>query len=358
MEPVTTLRQAVVIGADDGGLVIKGMLDSESLFHLKVPDYQREVLSGKVSEAMLAAAKTGARFPDIDLAVRGDEFIETSPGELVIFSPVYIIDGVQRVNALRKAVQEGYTPQLGATAHLLSNEEWELERFRTLNAARVRVSPNVLIRNMERSNEAVRALRKYTNDPQSVLFKRVSWSQRMIRGEIFSALTLLKAVGALHGAFGPGASAGAESLAAGLSTIRERIGASTFDGNVRTFFELLDSSWGIRTVTITESASYLKCTFLVALARVFARHTDFWSGERGTLLRVERGIRSKIRIFPIRDPQVINLSGSGGKSLDVLYAIMVDHINAGKRTRRLTQRDGFRIPPAQDDDYASSNEME
>ncbi len=54
---------------------------------------------------------------------------------------------------------------------------------------------------------------------------------------------------------------------------------------------------------------YLRSAFLSALTSVLADHSTFWADSS---LRVERNLRKKIALFPVTDPQVINLSSASG----------------------------------------------
>jgi hypothetical protein len=102
-----------------------------------------------------------------------------------------------------------------------------------------------------------------------------------------------------------------------------------------TFFELVDECWGIRSIQLRGGTTHTKETFMVALARVLSNHGAFWRGDR---LFIEAPLRRKLAGFPVADPTIVNLASSSGKSRDVLYTVMVDHINSGKRTKRLKPR--------------------
>jgi hypothetical protein len=184
---------------------------------------------------------------------------------------------------------------------------------------------------------------KLCADKDFVLANRVQWEQRQARNELISALTLCKTLGVLHSRFGPGRHANSDELAAAISKTMDIVGRTTMRDNAKTFFDFIDEAWGIRRIVFAEGASYIKTSFLLTLADVFTHHKDFW---RGTRLSIETDLRRKIAKFPVSDPNISNLASSGGKSGAILYAIMINHINSGKRSRRLTKDvvDNERVP--------------
>jgi hypothetical protein len=157
----------------------------------------------------------------------------------------------------------------------------------------------------------------------------------MARQELITALTFLKTIGALHSHLGPGLSSRWDELGRGVQITHDRIGRNILRDNTRTFFELIDAAWGIRIVTFKEGAAYLHKTFLFTLALVLSHHQDFW---RGTRLFIDRKLARKIAQFPVADPQVKNLSSATGQAGKILYELLINHINSGKRSHRLTSR--------------------
>jgi hypothetical protein len=59
--------------------------------------------------------------------------------------------------------------------------------------------------------------------------------------------------------------------------------------------------------------------------------------QRKAVRALSRG-KSKLAKFPVTDPQIVNLAGSSGTSREMLYMLMVNHVNSGKRTRHLKPR--------------------
>jgi hypothetical protein len=120
-----------------------------------------------------------------------------------------------------------------------------------------------------------------------------------------------------------------------LQQILEATGKGTFAENVKTFFDMIDKAWGVQRISFREGAVYLRANFLFTLARVFSNHTDFWKEKR---LFVNADLIRKLQGFPCRDPHVQSLATSAGTAGEILYQLIVEHLNKGKSTRRLTPR--------------------
>lgn len=321
-----------------GTIILRGVIDPDSFGLFKQAEYQREVLPIQTINEIIDAMVKGDPIPDIDLGARGGNFREREPGVFVLPNDVYIIDGLQRVTAAREMMRryEDAKPRLGATVHFNSNEEWERERFRILNADRTKVNSNILLRNMRADVPAIETIYNLTLfDLDFVLVNRVSWCQRQTREQLISAVSFAKVIGALHSHVGPGLSNGWRELGRGIEVIHNRVGRNILRENIRTFFDLVDKAWGIRVVTFKEGATHLRLTFLMCLALLLSRHTSFWRDKR---LYIERDLARKIAQFPINDPQVRNLASAGGTAHKILYTLLLDHVNSGKRTRRLVGR--------------------
>jgi hypothetical protein len=328
----------------EGKIVIRGVLEATSLHNLLVAEYQREAKPLASLKALVEAFKAGETIPDIELGLRGDTITQLEDGRIILEDDTYIIDGQQRVNAGRHLVEvrDSVQPRLGAMVHFNTTEPWERERFRTLNMDRTKVGPNVLLRNWRYDHPAVEMLYNLCGDRHFVLHDRVSWKQHQNRIELMSALTLSKVTGSLHSHVAPGRTTRLPDLTSALDRLMENLGRNVLKDNVRTFFDVVDKAWGIQRVTFKEGAIYMHSTFLVALARMFSDHEDFWRVNR---LLVEAPTVRKLANFPLHDPSVVQLSSASGKGLQVLYGLMVDHVNSGRRTRRLRNRYGV-IPLA------------
>ncbi|MBI2410058.1 hypothetical protein HYV30_03395 [Candidatus Kaiserbacteria bacterium] len=300
---------------------------------MKSAPYQREVLPLVQISKLIEAFKSGS-VPDIDLGMRGHTVAERE-GTFILKDDVYIVDGLQRVTAGLQFIQAGGVPRLGATVHFGTTEEWERERFKILNVDRIPLSPNVLLRNLREKISVIETLYNLSMEPTFTMGRRICWDQRQNRNHLISALMFIKTVGVLHSYFGPGRSHKLHELARSMQTTMEKVGRNTLRANVVIFFDLVDECWGIKKVVFREGAVWLRGTFLWALADILALHENFWRGDR---LFVDADLTAKIRLFPVTDPTVAQLSSSGGKARDMLRAMLVDHINAGKRTKRLISR--------------------
>ena len=319
-------------------LILRGVIDPDTLGAIQVAPYQREILSSSKIDA-LARALANSTVPDIELGMRGDKHRVSNAdktGEVwVLLDDTFVIDGLQRTTAARHLMQKmpDARPRLGAVVHFDTNYDWERERFRLLNQERTKISTNVLLRNLQTDSSGIDMLVKLCADESFVLKGRVQWNQKMLRNEVISALTLCKVVGILHSRFGPGRSNGSTELASMISTTMEVVGRTTMRDNIKTFFELLDQAFGVQRIVFVDGAAHIKTTFLVTLADVLTHHKDFW---RGTRLFIDRPLRMKIEKFPINDPEVARLACSGGKAMEILYVLITDHINSGKRSKRLS----------------------
>lgn len=260
-------------------------------------------------------------------------------GYFFLQDPVYIVDGLQRVSAALELMKQGDArkPRIGVSVHFGTNMTWERKRFDILNSKQKRLSPNVLLKNDRHDNPAIATLFTMTkSDNTFVLRDRVSWAQRMERKKLLTAMTLCRVAGALHAHVGPGRSRGRQALANGNNVIMERIGRNTYRDNIRVFFDFVDECWGVKRVTYKQGANWLKENFLLTLATFLSRHEAFWRGDR---LFIEAPLAKKIASFEVADPYVAQLSAAGSTASSILYQLLVEHVNSGKRTKRLRPRD-------------------
>lgn len=323
-------------------IVLRGVIDNDSLDLLQVSEYQREILPESRIIDLIHAMRDG-RVPDIELGMRGGDFREKD-GAFYLQDSVHIIDGLQRVSAAKLMLrfiaqrpewQGVRPPRLGAMIFFNSNEAWERERFRILNSLRAKLSPNVLLRNLRHDFPVIDTLYSLCDEKQFVMSRRICWSQNMSREHLISAQTFLKVAGFLHSHLGPGRGSQTMEMVKGIQKIMDTCGRNIFRDNLRTFYDVVDQAFGIRVITFKAGAAYMRFTFLRTLAEVFSNHFDFWRENR---LFVEAELVRKIKLFPLNDPNVRNLCSSGGQAGKILYQMIVDHINSGKRTRRLSAR--------------------
>lgn len=332
-----------------GNIVLRGVVDPTSLPYLQVADYQRDEMS---REDIQRALKDGDPLPDIELGMRGGNYT-TREGSFWLKDPVFTIDGWQRVTTTRKYLEvnpDASIRNIGATIYFNTTEEWERERFAALNTLRARVSPNVLLRNRRNTSGAVLMLYGLsTNDRNFVMHDRIAWRQNMAKGELISALSLAKVVGTLHSHKAPGRLKSVGELVPALDRMVELIGIQIIRENLKAFFDLVDQCWGIKRIEYRGGAPYIKASFLNVLAAVISDHHDFWRQPDEKRLFVEAPLKRKFAQFPVNDPQVVNLSGTGGKSQEILYILLRDHINKGKTTKRLISRNGDHVSLDQED---------
>jgi hypothetical protein len=320
-------------------IVLRGVIDPASLGALLRPDYQRETLPKSTIEGLMGAFRSSSgRVPDVELAVRGERYGCTDfNATYTITGDVYIIDGLQRISAARQFAADGGRPLVGAMIHFGTTEAWERERFRILNMRRSRLSPNVLLRNQAAECPSLRRLCDLCADESFVLYERVSWSQHMRREELLTALTLLKTAMRLHSKFGAGRYVSVSALWQALPPMMANVGYAAMIENIKTFFQMLDSAWGVRGILYKDRATHLKSGFLFALAGVISEYPAFWSGKS---LRIEREMQKKIGQFGLNDPNVRAMA-CNGSSNGLLGRLIVDHINSGRRTRRLVIPDPY-----------------
>ncbi len=338
-----TLIHAALDEMPNGDIVLRGVVKPECLRHLKIDDYQREALPLTALSSIIEAVQGGKRLPDIELGMRGQRFKERENGEFDLLDEVFIIDGLQRTNGCLHvlAMNPDVPVRLGAIVHFSTTKEEERERFRILNTLRSRVSANIILRNLAAESKAVETLIALSqNDPNFVLRQRISWQQKMTRGELLTAVTFAKTVGRLVSHKAGARRTKIEELVPALDKAVGVFGVNVLRENIRYFFDLIDECWGIRRVQYREGAAHLKGSFLYVLAAILSDHHDFWKQPEERRLFVDVSLKRKLALFPVTDPEIVRMASSGGKARDHLYMMMRDHINSGKRTKRLSSRVG------------------
>ena len=336
------LQNAALDDKGDGTIVAHGWLDYSALLELHVGDYQREILETHKSKKskLYSAIERGERIPDIMLGMRGQKF--TSRGNTFLLEDdVYIVDGLQRVSNFRKFAvanpDEASKIRIGAEVRFNTTRETEKELFTVLNLNRTAMSPNVILRNAREESNGLLTLYGLThNDPSFSLYGRVCWNQRMNRNELLTALNYCKAALMLHRGLGTVTPTTSVSLVpTQLQRVSNDLGIQTLRDNTYRFFEVIDEVWGIKGVKYVDITTHLRSNFINVLARVFASHDNFWDDKR---LVVDGRQRQKLKSFPLDDPSIMKLSGSGSGAADLLYRLMVDHMNKGQRINALVPR--------------------
>jgi hypothetical protein len=333
---IRILNGALDEDPETGAIVLNGRLDPSTLRFLKVGPYQRPLGDRK---DIFDALKSGVTVPNIDIGVRGNTFA-TSGDDYEIADDAYIIDGWQRVGtALRILENEPDAPiRMFATVHFGTDEISERHRFTELNKNVKKVAPNLHLANMRDRNDAVATLYGLTfNQPNFALFKRVSWGQNMARGDLTSALTLLKTSLHLHAHKASLASATIERIAPRVLMAVQAVSLMQYRKNVMTFFEVLDDCWPVGEISYRKAAPQIKENFLIVLARFFSGHLDFWNTS-GSVFFVAADMRRKLAKFPLNDPHIANLAGSHGAARAILAELLTKHMNSGRRTGHLRPR--------------------
>lgn len=320
-------------------IVLNGRIDPSTLRFLKVDSSYQRPLSERPE--IFEAMKAGIVVPNIDIGVRGQDFT-TEGNNILIHSPAYVIDGWQRVgNALRLLELIPDQPlRIFASIHFGTNDIWERHRFTELNKNVKKISPNLHLRNMRDSNEAVLTLYGLSNNTRDfALYGKVCWSQSMKRGELMQAYLVSRTAVRLHAHIHPANYASAaDKIAATLATVTRKTTLAVFRKNITTFFDVIEECWGIRSIELRASAPQIKSSFLLQLARMFSTHLDFW-GDDGRTFFVSANMRHKLAKFPLADPYVKNLvGGGGGPAGNILYDLIVNHVNSGKRIGHLRSR--------------------
>lgn len=327
-------------GVEDKEIILRGRIDPDSLKALLVDDYQREIQPlAKITD--LANAFESGSVQDIQLGMRGERYTDKD-GIFTLQDPVYIIDGLQRVSAAKLVVQRGKLPRLGAEIHFGTTKEWERERFHILNTRTIKLSPNVLLRNLREKSKGVQFLYMLSHDKDLALQNRISWTQRMQRSELLTARLFTVVVGHLHSYLLPGQRySSVDAVASGMDRLIAKVGRQQLRENIIHFWDVVEAAWGVRLVTYSTLAVHLKGTFLWALSEVFARHQNFWDGD---VFHVDKNFVQKLKLFSVQDPSVKNLASASGKAREMMLMLMVEHINSGKRINRLKLRRGMTAP--------------
>jgi len=323
-----------------GSVILRGVLDSSTLKNLHFDDYQREALPTSSLKKLLGALAEGNPLPDIEVGMRGERV--TGKEGFFLNDPCYVIDGQQRVNAciMHMAMNPGTQVYLGATIHFATTEPWERNRFRILNSDRIKVSPNVLLRNARHDSVAVNKIYELTQmtDDVCAICGRVSWDQNMKKGKLITAMNMLRVTGRLHSHICAGGGTNVDEISRQLDVLCEKITPSLMRDNIKTFYDFLDQAWGIRVVQYKELSRHLQLGFMGLLATMMSNHHDFWRGTKEHRLFIDNPLKHKIASFPINDPGISPLCSSQGASQNVLYDVLLRHVNSGKRTKRLRPR--------------------
>jgi hypothetical protein len=331
---------AAALDVEGDRFVVRGVVLQEFLEHLQVDDYQREELTPHQRRSIITALEAGEQLPDLELGMRGEKIREMK-GDNVIFlhDPVFVIDGQQRRCTVLQwlAKNPDRLVRLGAKVYFNTTREWEAARFEVLNTKRLKVSSNVLLRNARPHSKGIRAIWRLCKDKNFILNGRIAWTQNMVKNDMFTAMSLVKIVGGLH-AHQTIDIKGLDTAQRGLDKLVNTLGAEQLCKNVSAFFDIIDECFGLKHIYYRDQNVHVRLGFLYVLARLLSDHTDFWQGPADEKFFMEASLRRKLKLFKIHDPEVIRLAGAGGMAQDSLYIMFQRHLNAGKRSKRLTER--------------------
>lgn len=353
------LLRAAALDEQEGDAVFRGLIDQSSLGLLKVPPYQRELMTFKQRRHIRDALNLGKRLPDIVLALRGENFTQVSPSEVRLENDVFIVDGFQRISTALEYLEDNphFSVRIGATIFVNPSLEKEFDLFAGLNQFQSKLSPNILLRNQREQSLAVLTLFGLSqNERDFPLYKRVQWGQNMTRNELVSASVLAKT--AMHLFRHVGTTQGEQpmrTLVPSLDKLVDRIGIEQFRYSLNAYFSLMEECWGVRSVFFGSRAVWLRGTFMFALADLLSNHYDFWDAKIPGKLAVSVDIRRKLARFPVQDPTVSSLASSGSSQMvRTLHGMLRDFVNSGKRTHRLHSR--FASPYAQAEELEQQDE--
>lgn len=337
---------------DDFGdtAVIRGVIDDVSLPALRTDYYQRELLPSVSRGNILNALESGEKLPDVVLGMRGETF-ELEGDDLLLVDPVYIIDGQQRCRTAQQFVSADPTRivRQGAVIHVNTNVAWEKVLFQKLNQYQAKVSPNILLRNNKDDHPLIATMYGLTcSDKTFVLYDRVQWSQGARRDTLMSAVTMLHVISTLHAHIGSGKNYGMQYAVPNSDALVKKIGLPILRANVKAFFNLIDECWGLRRIAIKGGSAYTRRAFMEMMAQMISDHPDFWKDDRR--LEIDRPLRRKLALFPVGDPEIVRLASASGMARHTLYSLMINHMNSGKRTKRLLSRNNSVVITSIDED--------
>ena len=338
-EPVTVRLQSAALDDKNGEVVAHGWLDIEAIENLRVGDYQREILEVRRNKksSLRKAIEEGERLPDIMLGMRGEKYTQRG-SSMALESDVFIIDGLQRISALRKYASENPDKakevRIGAEVRFDTTRDTEAALFTTLNLKRKAMAPSVILRNERNNSNGVATLYGITmTDKNSPLFGKVCWDQQMHRGELMTAMTFAKACLTLHRHAAPGGRflTSVTTIPRVLDNMASAAGMQNFRANLLSFYEMIDEVWGLRGTKYADRLTHTRGNFMVQLAAMLSDHEDFWDGNK---LVLDAAHKAKLKSFPVEDPTIVRLSGAGNAAGALLYRHFVDHMNRSKQASR------------------------
>lgn len=287
--------------APDGRIILRGVIDAPNLRKLGVGDYQKKTHSQSKLRRLGLAVLAGDRLPDIELGMRGQHFDTMSDKTThVLHDLCMIIDGLQRKMALCAVDSRDPTVNcsVGVIVNFDTNEAWERKRFEKLATDRTAVGPSVLLRNAAKDDKIAKMILELTHDPNSILYKRVTWDQHSLTGELIHGSTLYHIIVLLHSWKIAPSTRRVHVMIAQVNEIAENIGDAVMLSNTRKFFELADHYWGFKEIQKRDGIIQVKADFLFVMAELMATMNVFWDGSMlDDSLKVRR-LKPRLQITP------------------------------------------------------------
>jgi hypothetical protein len=308
-------------------MILRGVLDPATLKFIRLDWYQREQgFSKNHIDEIISGYILGNRVPDITIGMRGSR-VKSSGDTYTLLDRCYCIDGGQRLAAASLAVKErpDIKINLGVKLYFNTNEEFENEMFCRLGTTQVRITPSVILRNRKKKSVAASQLLIVSKDDRFALKDRIAWDQVKTRHELMSGATLARIVGALHAHKGGALkSTKPYQLLGALDALVIKISDETLIINVIRFFDTIDKVWSIRQLTGArdEPRPHLNPKFLLTIASLMSRYSDFWDGKARNEFNCPDKFIRRLRGFKLTEylkPRAI--------PKDALYEILRKRLN-------------------------------
>ena len=340
-----------------GTIVGLGYFKPQSLMHLRVDNYQREVLSARNSDSLYTAVKGGEYLPPITVGVRSQDY-KNGGNSMFLPDACYIIDGVQRRAAILTCFEEDPVQfgnyMIGADIRFGTSYAAEKRLFHILNLRRTSLSPNVTLRNLRDKFSGIAVIFGMSaNDKEFALYQRIQWTQRSEIGDLIGAMTVARTAIELfrhvrpdftrggkdkpnETGRRPGTSQGSpDGVAVSIENRVKKIGLQNYRESIATLFELIDQCWGIRELETSASRPHLKTHFLRALSMVLSEHKDFWKGNK---LVIAPAHRERLKQLPLSKLATPDQDNNYAEAL-MLSQIIIRHLNRGKSINKLHPRE-------------------
>jgi len=264
-------------------IVLRGVLDQETLRYIRLDWYQREQgFSPSHISKIVSAFKSGNNIADITIGMRGQR-VKNVKDTYILLDRCYCIDGGQRLYAAAVALKDvpDLKINLGVKAYTDTTEKFENELFCKLGTTQVKIASSVLIRNKKKESVAANMLINISKDQDFALKDRICWDQARIKGQLLSGNRFTSIVALLHARRGGTTGGGCLEVLASVDRVLEKITEDVGKVNVIKFFDAIDRCWTLRNLEggSDEPRPHLKAIFLITFARMVSSHDEFWTGE-------------------------------------------------------------------------------